>query len=167
MKRILYLVTFALVLLAFPVLHAQSGGGTGSFSFTLNDYTVQGQLVNAVIRSDNSVTLNMNINGNLQTSVGSIPITGNGQWYGKANTTILSGTIQNVQGAVTICMLIFFCGNANYVGQGTWNGNLSGQQGTGTFQGTITFTSSPVSQIPVNQPISVSGTWNSNFQSTS
>ena len=117
MKRILYLALFALVLLAFPVLHAQSGAG--SFSFTLNGYTVQGQLVNAVIHSDNSVALNMNINGNLQTSVGSNPISGNGEWTGKVNATILSGTIQNVQGAVTICMLVFFCGNANYVGQGT------------------------------------------------
>jgi hypothetical protein len=165
MKRIVYLVAFVLVLSAFPVLHAQSGAG--SFSFTLNGYTVQGQLINAIIHPDNSVALTMNINGNLQTPVGSVPITGNGEWTGKADGTILSGTIKNVQGTVRICLPLSSCGNANYVGQGTWNGNLSGQQGTGKFQGTITFTSSPVPQVPVNQPTPVSGTWNSNFQLTS
>ena len=140
---------------------------TGSFSFTLNGYTVQGQLINAIIHPDKSVALTMNINGNLQTPLGSVPITGNGEWYGKADATLLSGTIQNVQGTVRICLPLFSCGNANYVGQGTWNGNLSGQQGTGKFQGTITFTSSPVPQVPVNQPTPISGTWNSNFQLTS
>ena len=165
MKRIVYLVAFVLVLLAFPMLHAQSGAG--SFSFTLNGYTVQGQLINAIIHPDNSVALTMNINGNLQTPVGSVPITGSGEWTGKADGTLLSGTIQNVQGTVRICLPLSSCGNANYVGQGTWNGNLSGQQGTGKFQGTITFTSSPVPQVPVNQPTPVSGTWSSNFQLTS
>lgn len=168
MKRISYLATFVLVLLAFPVaLEAQSGTGTGSFAFTLNGYTVQGQLVTATIHPDNSVTLTMTVRDTMQTSAGNVPISGSGQWYGTANVTSLSGTIQNVQGTARICMLFFFCGNANYVGQGTWEGTLSDAQASGTFQGTITFTSSPVPQIPVNQPIPISGTWNSNFQLSS
>lgn len=162
MKRIVYSLMLVLMLTLLPALHAQSGNGL--FSFVLNGYTVQGQLVNAIIHPDNSVTLNMNIRGNMQTSIGSIPISGYGEWYGIANANLLSGTIQNVNGIVRICILIFFCGNANYVGQGTWNGNLSGEEGTGTFQGTITFTSSPVPQVPVNQPIPVSGIWSASFQ---
>lgn len=167
MRGLLYSATLVLILLAFPASTNAQAAGAGSFSFTLNGYTVQGELVNAVIHSDESVTLNMNVNGNLQTSVGLIPITGAGDWYGKANGTILSGTIQNVEGAVRICFLLFFCGNANYVGQGTWNGNFYGQEGMGTFQGSITFTSSPVPQIPINQPIPISGTWGSSFQPSS
>jgi hypothetical protein len=163
MKRILYLVTFVLVLLAFPAaLNAQSGG-SGSFAFTLNGYTVQGQLANAIIRPDNSVRLTMNVQDTIRTAVGDVPISGSGEWHGTANLTTLSGTIENIHGAVRLCFFFFFCGNADYIGQGTWIGTLSGSQGTGTFQGTITFTSSPVPQIPVNQPIPVSGTWNSNF----
>jgi len=157
-------LTLVLMLSILPALTAQSGAGNGLFSFTLSGYTVQGQLVNAIIHPDKSVTLNMNVNDKLQTSIGPVPITGNGEWYGQANATLLSGTIQHVTGTARICMFYFFCGYANYVGQGTWNGNLSGQEGTGTFQGTITFTSSPFPQIPVNQPIPISGIWTATFQ---
>ncbi len=167
MKRTVTLLALALVLTSLPVLQAQSVGGTGSFAFTLNGYTVQGQLVNTAIHHDKSVTLTMTIDSTMSTSAGNVPISGRGDWYGVANATSLSGTIQNVQGTARVCILFFFCGNANYVGQGTWEGTLSNGQGTGTFQGTITFTSSPVSQIPVNRPIPVSGTWSSNFQLTS
>jgi hypothetical protein len=155
---------FVLVLAILPALQAQSGSGAGSFSFTLNGYTVQGQLSNTIIHPDNSVTLTMSVQDTMQTPAGNVPISGSGEWYGTANVTSLSGTIQNVIGTARICILFFFCGNANYVGQGTWQGTLSGAQGSGTFQGTITFTSSPVPQIPVNQPIPISGTWSSNFQ---
>ena len=141
--------------------------GTGSFAFALNGYTVQGHLVNSTIRPDNNVTLRMIVDDTISTSVGNIPISGGGDWYGVANVTSLSGTIQNVQGTARVCILFFFCADANYVGQGTWKGTLSDAQGTGTFQGTITFTNSPVPQIPVNRPIPISGTWNSNFQLSS
>lgn len=164
MKRTMILLMVVLVFCPLPALYAQSGSGNGLFSFTLSGYTVQGQLVNAIIHRDNSVTLNMNVNDKLRTSVGSVPMTGNGDWYGRVNGTVLSGTIQHVAGRLNICVFIFFCGDADYVGQGAWNGNLSGQDATGTFQGTITFTSSPFSQIPVNQPIALSGVWSATFQ---
>jgi hypothetical protein len=166
MKQVFYWVTLMLVLLVLPTaLYAQSG--MGSFTFTLNGYTIQGQLGNAIIHNDNSVTLTMSVSGNIQTSIVGVPISGSGEWYGTANATSLWGTIQNVHGNARVCILFFFCGDANYNGQGTWVGTLSGSQGTGTFQGTITFTSSPVPQIPVNQPIPISGTWTSNFQLSS
>jgi hypothetical protein len=168
MKQVFYPVTLMIMFLVLPTaLYAQSGTGTGSFTFTLNGYTVQGQLSNAIIHNDNNVTLTMSVSGNIQTSIVGVPISGSGEWYGTANATSLSGTIQNVHGNARVCMLFFFCGNANYTGEGTWVGTLSGSQGAGTFQGTITFTSSPVPQIPVNQPIPISGTWSSNFQLSS
>jgi hypothetical protein len=168
MKQVLCWITLMLVLFVLPTaLYAQAGTGMGSFTFTLSNYAVQGQLGNAVIRNDNSVTLTMTVSSDIQTSVARVPISGSGEWYGRANATSLSGTIQNVNGNARICMLYFFCSDANYIGQGTWTGTLSGSQGTGTFQGTITFTSSPIPQIPVNQPIPISGTWSSNFQLSS
>ncbi|MGA2785051.1 MAG: hypothetical protein ABSF09_10185 [Candidatus Bathyarchaeia archaeon] len=164
MKRIMYLLSFLLILIALPTLQAQSGSGTGSFAFTLSGYTVQGQLANAIIYSDKRVSLTMSVHDNIRTSVGGVPISGVGEWSGIANAASLSGAIQDVKGTARVCIWFFVCGNANYIGQGTWLGSLSGFQGTGTFQGTITFTSSPVSQIPVNQPIPISGTWSSGFQ---
>ena len=157
-----------LILLASPVsLYAQSGAGQGAFTFTLNGYAVEGKLLDAVIRGDGSVRLTMRVQDTIQTTVTDVPISGSGEWHGTANVTTLSGTIENVYGSARVCIFFFFCGNAYYVGQGTWTGTLSGSQGTGTFQGTITFTSSPIPQIPVNQQIPISGTWNSNFQLSS
>jgi hypothetical protein len=168
MKRIFYWLTLVLVLLGLPAaLYAQSGTGDGSFAFTLNGYTVQGKLLNAIIRPDNSVRLDMNVLDTIRTTVMDVPISGSGEWYGTVNVTALSGTINDVHGSAQVCIFFIFCSNADYIGQGTWTGTLSGSQGTGTFQGTITFTSSPVPQILVNQPIPVSGTWNSNFQISS
>lgn len=162
MKRFLGTVTVMFVLLALPTIEAQSS--TGSFVFTLGGYTIRGGLADAFISQSNSVSMTMNLRDTMQTSVGNIPIGGSGSWRGFLNGTTLNGTIDNVQGSAKICIFFFFCGDANYIGQGTWTGTLSGTQGSGSFQGTITFTSSPVSQIPVNQPIPISGTWNSNFQ---
>lgn len=163
MKRIL--IYLALLLTLVPsVVSAQSANG--SFAFTLSGYTVEGQLSNPIIHTDNSVSMAMTLSDYLQTSVGSIPIRGNGEWYGTVNAGTVSGTIQNVSGTVQACYFIFFCGEANYVGQGTWTGTISGGQGAGTFQGSITFTSSSIPQIPLNQPTPISGSWTSNFQST-
>jgi hypothetical protein len=149
------------------MVSAQSVQGNGAFAFSLESYTVQGQLSNAVIQADNTVSMTMSINDNLQTSIGAIPITGNGEWYGTVNGATVSGTIENVSGSVQVCYFIFFCGSANYVGNGTWTGTLSGNQGAGTFNGYITFTSSSIPQITLNQPTPVAGTWSSNFQSSS
>jgi len=166
MKRFL----FFLALLGFALLptaaYAQSIPVLGSFTFTLSGYTVQGQLSNAIINSRSSVSMTMNLDDDLQTSIGSIPISGNGQWYGTVNGTNVSGSIQNVAGSLLACYYLFFCGTANYSGYGTWSGTLSGNQGSGTFQGYITFTSSSIPEITLNQPYPISGNWNSAFQST-
>ena len=165
MKRILFCL--ALLLVFAPVtVYAQSSQTGGSFAFTLQGYTVQGQLSNAVIHPDNSVSLTMTLDDRLETSIGAIPINGNGEWSGTVNGTALSGTIRNVSGSIQACYLIFFCGYANFVGSGTWTGTLSSGLGTGTFSGFITFTSSSFSQVPLNRPIPVSGNWSSVFQSS-
>jgi len=165
MKAIIFCL--ALLLACLPVtVYAQSVPSTGSFAFTLQGYTVQGQLSNAIINTDNGVTMTMSIEDSLQTSIGAIPVSGTGYWSGAANGTSLSGTIQNVSGSIQVCYFLFFCGSANYVGEGTWTGALSAGQGAGTFSGSITFTSSSISQIPLNQPIPISGNWNSNFQTS-
>lgn len=166
MKRIYFCL--ALLLTFIPaVVYAQSGPTLGSFAFTLQGYTVQGQLSNAVIRPDNSVSMTMTVDDSLQTPIGAVPISGSGEWYGTVNGTTVSGTIENVSGSIQVCYLIFFCGYANYIGNGMWTGTLSADHGAGTFRGFITFTSSSFSEIPLNRPIPVSGNWSSIFQSSS
>jgi len=165
MKRILFCLGLLLTFLPAAV-YAQSQPTIGSFAFTLQGYTVQGQLSNAVIHSDNSVSMTMSVDDSLQTPIGAVPINGNGDWTGMVNGTAVSGTIQNVSGSIQVCYFLFFCGTANYAGNGTWTGTLSADNGSGTFTGFITFTSSSISQIQLNQPIPISGNWSSNFQSS-
>ena len=162
MKRILFVLLFASILTTMPGIQAQLG--SGSFAFTLNGYTVEGQLANAIIHH-NVVSAGMVVNDRLQTAIGGVPITGDGDWIGVRNGTVLSGTIANVTGTVQACVL-FFCGQAKYVGNGTWVGTLSGSQGSGTFQGVIIFTSSSFPQLPINRPFPISGTWSSAFQTS-
>ena len=166
MKRILLFLALLLTLVPAAV-SAQSVQGNGSFSLTLQGYTLQGQLTNPIIHSDESVSMTMSLEDNLQTSIGAVPITGNGQWSGTVNGTTVAGIIQDVSGSIEACYFIFFCGYANYVGSGTWTGTLSTNQGSGTFDGFITFTSSSIPQITLNQPIPISGNWASNFQLSS
>jgi len=165
MKKLPYSVLAFLFFLTFPLaVYAQSGAGGGSFTFAFSNYTVQGQLRNAIINPNNTVSATMIINDNVQTSIGGIPINGSGAWSGSVNGTSLSGTIQDVQGTLKVCFLFFWCAQANYAGQGTWTGTLSGSQGTGTFQGTVTFVSSSIPQLTLNQPYPISGNWTSSFQ---
>ena len=166
MKRVLLCLTLLLTFIPAAV-YGQSGQAVDSFAFTLQGYTVQGQLSNAVIHTDNSVNMTMTVDDSLQTPIGAVPISGNGEWYGTVNGTKISGTIENVSGSIQVCYFFFFCGYANYVGSGTWTGTLLADQGAGTFIGFITFTSSSFSQIPLNRPIPVSGNWSSIFQSSS
>jgi hypothetical protein len=164
MKQVRSYLALLLILTMLPMLQAQPGAG--SFSFTLKGYTVVGQLVNATIHADKSVTLRMVVDDTLQTFVGGVPINGTGDWEGTVNGTVLTGTIANVSGTLQAC-IFFFCGQADYVGNGTWTGTLTGSQGSGTFRGVITFTRSSLPQIPVNQSIPVSGSWSSTFQTSS
>jgi hypothetical protein len=164
MKRIVFALMLMLIMTTLPVLEAQLG--TGTFTFTLEGYTVQGQLANAMIHRGNIVTASMVVDDTLQTSMGGVPITGTGDWNGTVNGATLSGTVANVSGTVRACIFLFFCGQADYVGNGTWTGTITGSQGSGTFRGTITFTRSSFSQIPINHPIPISGSWDSSFQTS-
>jgi len=158
----LFLIVASLTTVFSPAL---ATAGQGSFSMTISQTTLNGDLVNSVINAD-AVTMGMVLNGNLQSSIGQVPITANGNWVGVRNGTGLNGTIQDVTGTVHLCFL-FWCGQAQFVGQGTWVGTLTTTStGMGTFEGTITFTSSDFSQIHLNEPAPVSGTWNAEFQLT-
>jgi len=138
--------------------------GQGSLQLILQGYgSVNGQLLDATIQPDGSITMEMIVNNQMQTSYGSFPVTANGVWTGLSNGTSVSGSIQNVTGKVQI-----FLSNANFVGSGEWTGSLNGTLAAGTFGGTITFTSSPYpQQIPQNQAIPTTGTWNATLSSSS
>jgi len=150
--------------LSYSFLPVMASGGQGTFALDLTGYSLNGNLQNAIVNS-NSVSMNMILNANLQTSIGQIPITASGLWVGTVNGTNLSGSIQEVSGTVYDCFL-FWCGQATFIGQGEWSGTLTSTQGTGVFDGTITFTSSDFSQIQLNQPAPISGTWTADFQLT-
>jgi hypothetical protein len=138
--------------------------GVGAFALNLSGQTLNGSLENAIVKSD-SVSLNMILNGNIPTSLGQVPVTANGIWVGSRNGTSLTGTIQDVSGTVSMCIL-FWCGHASFIGQGHWSGTLNGTVGSGSYDGTITFVSSDFSQIHTNMPAPISGTWNADFQQT-
>jgi len=138
--------------------------GQGSLQLILQGYgSVNGQLLDAAIHPDDSISVEMIVNNQMQTSYGSFPVTANGVWTGFSNGTSVSGSIQNVTGKVQV-----FLSNANFVGSGEWSGSLNGTFAAGTFGGTITFTNSPdTQQIPQNQAIPTTGTWNATFSSSS
>jgi hypothetical protein len=169
MKRILccLLLLQTLALFSSASVQAQSGTPSGAFTFTLKGFTLKGQLTNAVISPDKSVKMTMNIQTSLSTPLGAIPVSATGEWYGTVNGDVVSGTIANIAGILGPCAISILCGKSAYVGNGTWTGTLSGTQGTGTFQETITFTNSTVATIQANTPMPVSGTWSSQFQTSS
>jgi len=155
------LMTTAILQYTRPVYATQ---GQGSLQLILQGYgRVNGQLLDAAIHPDNSITMEMIVNNQMQTSYGSFPVTANGVWTGLSNGTSVSGNIQNVTGKVQI-----FLSNANFVGSGEWSGSLNGTFAAGTFGGTITFTNSPYTQqIPQNQAIPTTGIWNATLSSSS
>jgi len=157
------LLLFVLFGYTFSLAMADSGGA-GSFTLVVRGYTVTGELQNAVLNPDGTISMKMALDGSVPSPIGAVPITANGVWTGVRNGSILSGTIGNVAGSVNPCFL-FWCGAANFVGQGQWSGSLVSNStvGSGEFQGTITFTSSDISGVPVGQPEAISGSWNADF----
>ncbi len=114
----------------------------GPIQFTVQGYgTVRGQLENAVIQPNNTISINMLVNDQLQTSQGKFPIFARGIWNGIRNGSTLSGDIRDVTGKMQICIL-FACNDANFVGEGHWTGSLNATHATGNYIGTITFTNS-------------------------
>jgi hypothetical protein len=150
----------SLVVAATALTPITASGGT--LQLSLQGYgTVSGELRNAIIQPNNSVSMIMVVNDKIQTSNGPVQLTSNGTWTGVRNGSFLSGSIKGIVGRAHFC--IFICVSADFVGQGHWIGTLSGSRGTGTFDGTITFTNSPVPQIQNGQPYLISGTWNADF----
>jgi hypothetical protein len=143
------------ILGANSIASMSANPGQGSFVLVVKGYTVSGNLQDAV-NVNNCVWMNMVLDGNVQTPIGAVPMTANGVWVGVVNGSEVSGMIQNVSGTARICF--FWCGNANFVGEGKWSGTLASEQGSGGFSGTITFTSSDWLQIPVGKLQPVSGT---------
>ncbi|HYW00332.1 MAG TPA: hypothetical protein VE862_02620 [Candidatus Acidoferrum sp.] len=159
---VLYVLMMSAILhYARPVYATE---GQGSLQLVLQGYgSVNGQLLDATIHQDNSISMEMIVNNQMQTSYGSFPVAAHGVWTGFSNGTSVSGSIQNVTGKVQV-----FLSNANFVGNGKWSGSLKGTFAAGTFGGTITFTNSPdTEQIPQNQAIPTTGTWNATFSSSS
>jgi len=157
-------ILLVITLLGTVTVGAVTGQGTLQLSF--GEYgAVQGMLQNATIYPNGTVSMIMSVNDQMQTSYGAIPITATGLWNGVSNGGEVSGSIENVRGRVQICVL-FLCGDANFVGQGGFTGTLKASQANGTLNGTITFANStvpPQVNIPVGQPIPMSGSWSADF----
>jgi hypothetical protein len=162
--RIWQIVSLALLLAAVSsLIPVRAATGEGSLQLIIQDYgSVRGQLKDAIIHPDRSVVMTMVVNDQLQTPMGSFPVTAGASWNGAQEGSNVSGSINDVLGKIQICV-IFSCNDAKFTGQGQWIGTVSASHANGTFQGTIAFANSPVPQIPVNQPLPVSGFWNADF----
>jgi len=153
------ILSLLLPLAAFAPVSAT--GGSFQLKFGLAGVwtgTLPGELQNGVIQSNNSVSMTMVLNDQIQTSIGPVQVTINGMLNGVKSGTALTGTIQGMVGKVSAMGL-----SGNFVGQGQWNGSLAGSHGTGTMTGTVTFSNSPLPQISTNQPYPISGTWDSDL----
>jgi len=153
----LFMLTISLI--AAPAA-AQS---VGSLQLNLGNQQISGQLTNLKV-ANGTVSMIMTLNTQIQTQIGPIPITATGVWIGSINGTTVTGTIQSVTGNVDACVL-FMCGTSEFIAQGQWTGTINNNSNaSGAFTATLTFTSSSFSQVPLNKPEPISGTWNANLQ---
>ena len=151
------------MLTIFLIVAPAAAQNVGSLQLNLGNQQISGQLTNLNI-VNGTVSMTMTLNSQIQTQVGPIPMTATGVWIGSVNGTTVTGTIQDVTGNVEACVL-FMCGSSDFIGQGQWTGTLNNSSNaSGAFTATITFTSSSFSQVPLNKPEPVSGTWNANLQ---
>ncbi len=151
------------MLTIFLIVTPAAAQNVGSLQLNLGNQQIAGQLTNLNI-TNGTVSMTMTLNAQIQTQVGPIPMTATGIWIGSVNGTSVAGTIQGVSGNVEACVL-FMCGSSDFIGQGQWTGTINkGSNASGAFTATITFTSSSFSQVPLNKPEPVTGTWNANLQ---
>jgi hypothetical protein len=155
MRKICLVLLLFSSLLPFPTV---LGTTTGSITMQSQDYgTFQGQLQNATILSNGTVTMLMIVNDQIQTPIGTFPVQATAKLYGIQNANSVSGVFQDFTGSV---------GDAKFTGQANWAGTLtSSTNGGGAFSGTIIVTSSPYPQLPAGRSYPISGSWASSFAS--
>lgn len=147
------------------VVAVSSASGSGSFTFTVDGYTVTGDLTGAAIGHGGPVQMLMSIDQTISTSYGTVQVSGGGVWIGETDFHAINGVIENVTGTVQACA-VFYCQNADFTGNGTWGGtmawsNTAGSQGSGTFDGTLSFTGQQINQTG---PVPISGNWAAAFE---
>ena len=154
------LATCLALLLIIPLVGAvlsDATTGEGSLQLSVSGYgVVHGALQSATIYPNDTVSMAMTVNDQIQTSQGTYPITASGFWIGTVNETGMSGSIQKVVGNVHGC-IVLLCGAEDFTGQGAFTGSLNASNANGTLDGTIAFTNNPGQQIPI------SGFWSADF----
>jgi hypothetical protein len=153
--RSVSLLLIALVISASQVA-ASSGQGTVQLSISFG--SVQGQLTDATLFANGTISMKMTINNQMDTSIGPVQITATGEWLGTRNGQQLAGTINNIVGTAGV-----ISHNIKFNGKGTFTGTLTGNGGQGSFSGSLTASNSPISEVPANQAIPMSGTWSATF----
>ena len=146
------------------VVAVSSDSGSGSFTFTVDGYVVTGVLTGAAIGHGGPVQMLMSIDQTISTSYGTVHVTGNGIWSGETDFNSINGVIENVAGTAQACAVLY-CQSADFTGNGTWGGSLAwnsaaGLQGSGTFEGTLSFTGQQTNQT---RSVQVSGNWTASF----
>jgi hypothetical protein len=158
------LMLISLVFLSGVVV-VGSASGSGSFTFTVDGYTVTGDLTGAAIGHGGPVQMLMSIDQTISTSYGTVQVTGDGIWSGETDFHAINGVIENVTGTVQACA-VFYCQSVDFTGNGTWGGtmawsNIAGSQASGTFEGTLNFTGQEINQTG---PVPISGSWTAAFE---
>jgi hypothetical protein len=158
------LLLISLVLLS-GVAMVSSDSPSGSFTFVVDGYTVKGDLTGGTVDHGGLVGLVMSIDQTISTSYGTVHIIGNGIWSGQTDFQNVNGVIEDVTGTAQACA-VFVCQTTSFTGSGTWAGSMSwssdvGSQGSGTFEGTLTFTGQRMNQTG---PVPISGNWAAGFE---
>ena len=165
-KLIVAAILVLIPLVSISGLASVGGDSTsGRFTFTVDGYTVTGDLTDARVEHGGAVQMLMSIDQTISTSYGEAHITGSGVWSGETDFQHVNGAIGNLAGTIQVCA-IFYCQNADFTGSGTWAGILSwnnsaGSQGSGTFEGTLNLSGLQVAQ---NGPVPISGNWTATFE---
>jgi hypothetical protein len=157
MFRTSIMASVVLLLSISSSISATGNAASGSFTITMQGYSVTGTLSD-LTGHQSDVKLLMSIDETVPISMGTVHIVGSGIWTGTTADTTITGSIDQVTGKVHACVMLF-CQDANFTGSGTWIGNVevlaSGlPEGSGTFQGTLNFQSpNPPTEVPI------SGNW--------
>jgi len=135
----------------------------GSLQLTITasyaSFTVHGEIENAVIYPNNSVSMMFTINDKVLVHGYSSQIMMNGTLDGMRTGSSLAGPMSLVG---EFCIQV--CADVGYVGKGQWSGALNQTGGSGTIQGMITVTKSSFEFVAVGATSTFKGTWSADFQ---